>query len=132
MIAVTEADAQAMRPLTATPVSVVVNGVDSRAFAQVSADAQSQRLLFVGNYEYAPNLDAVQWLLEEIFPGSGCSVRTRAWRWPVTACPNTGATVGRMNVSSGWGLFLICALCNGAAPVLSPRCAMAAAPSSRC
>ncbi len=68
VIAVTEADAQAIRRLTKTPVEVVVNGVDSRAFQDVQAAPQSARVLFVGNYEYAPNLDAVQWLLDEIFP----------------------------------------------------------------
>lgn len=75
VLAVTEADAQAMRRLTDTPVDVVVNGVDCAAFAAVRADADSQRVLFVGNYEYAPNRDAVQWALEEILP--------RLWlRWP--------------------------------------------------
>ncbi|MBJ2221697.1 glycosyltransferase family 4 protein [Pseudomonas sp. MF7453] len=90
VIAVTEADAQAMRPLSATPVSVVVNGVDSRAFAQVSADALSQRLLFVGNYEYAPNLDAVQWLLEEIFP--------RVW----LRCPTARLAVAGYGLPEHW------------------------------
>lgn len=68
VIAVTEADANGMRALTQTPLEVAVNGVDTRAFAGVQADSVSQRVLFVGNYEYAPNLDAVQWALDEIFP----------------------------------------------------------------
>ena len=68
VIAVTEDDALAMRQLTQTPVDVVVNGVDTREFAAVQSDAASQRILFVGNYEYAPNKDAVQWALDEILP----------------------------------------------------------------
>ena len=68
VVAVTETDAHAMRQLTSTPVEVVVNGVDSRSYANVVAAPTSQRVLFVGNYEYAPNLDAVQWMLDEIFP----------------------------------------------------------------
>jgi glycosyltransferase involved in cell wall biosynthesis len=68
VIAVTAADANDMRALTHTPLEVAVNGVDTRAFASVQADSASQRVLFVGNYEYAPNLDAVQWALDEIFP----------------------------------------------------------------
>ncbi|WP_339411622.1 glycosyltransferase family 4 protein [Pseudomonas sp. EA_35y_Pfl2_R5] len=68
VIAVTEDDAVAMRQLTQTPVDVVVNGVDTREFAAVQRDAASQRILFVGNYEYAPNKDAVQWALDEILP----------------------------------------------------------------
>lgn len=68
VLAVTEEDARAMRRLSATPVAVVVNGVDCRAFASVQAEPDSQRVLFVGNYEYAPNRDAVQWALDEVFP----------------------------------------------------------------
>ena len=68
LIAVTEQDAQVMRQLTRTPVSVVVNGVDSGHYAQVQPDLHSQRLLFIGNYEYSPNLDAVEWALEAILP----------------------------------------------------------------
>lgn len=68
VIAVTEDDARAMREITASPVDIVVNGVDTREFAAVEADGLSQRILFVGNYEYAPNRDAVQWALDEILP----------------------------------------------------------------
>lgn len=90
VVAVTEADAQAMRRLTSTPVSVVVNGVDSRGFSSVSADPQSLRLLFVGNYEYAPNLDAVQWMLEEIFP--------KVWE----QCPNARLAVAGYGLPENW------------------------------
>ena len=68
VIAVTPADAQAIGAITRSPVDIVVNGVDCRAFSQVQADPSSQRLLFVGNYEYAPNVDAVQWALDEVMP----------------------------------------------------------------
>ena len=68
LVAVTEQDARAMRQLTDTPVSVVVNGVDSEHYAHVQPDLHSQRLLFVGNYEYHPNVDAVEWALDSILP----------------------------------------------------------------
>lgn len=68
VLAVTEADAEAMRALTDTPVTVVVNGVDTRGAATVTPDVQAQRILFVGNYEYPPNVDAVTWALEAILP----------------------------------------------------------------
>ena len=68
LIAVTEQDARAMRQLTDTPVSVVINGVDSEHYAHVQPDLHSQRLLFVGNYEYHPNVDAVEWALDSILP----------------------------------------------------------------
>lgn len=71
--AVTEADARVMERLSGgQPVSVVVNGVDTRAFASVSPAVGGDKVLFVGNYEYAPNVDAIEWALTEIFP--------RLWR----------------------------------------------------
>jgi glycosyltransferase involved in cell wall biosynthesis len=90
IIAVTEADAQAMRSLTATPVNVVVNGVDSRSFRELLPDPQSLRVLFVGNYEYAPNVDAVQWLLDDIFP--------RVWE----NCPGARMAVAGYALPDTW------------------------------
>lgn len=90
VVAVTEADAQAMRGLTQTPVAVVVNGVDCQAFASVQAELSSQRVLFVGNYEYAPNRDAVQWALDEIFP--------RLWQ----RCPQARFAVAGYALPSAW------------------------------
>ncbi|URN86760.1 MAG: glycosyltransferase family 4 protein [Pseudomonas protegens] len=68
VIAVTEQDALALARLSGKPAAVVVNGVDCGHYAAVQPDLGSQRLLFIGNYEYSPNLDAVQWALEEILP----------------------------------------------------------------
>lgn len=68
VVAVTAEDATAIRELTSTPVDVVVNGVDCDAFATVEAAPQQQQVLFLGNYEYPPNVDAVTWLLDEIMP----------------------------------------------------------------
>lgn len=67
--AVTEADARMMARLSGgQPVGVVVNGVDTRAFAGVSPAVGGDKVLFVGNYEYAPNVDAIEWALTEILP----------------------------------------------------------------
>lgn len=68
LIAVTEPDAKMLQQRTGKPVSVVVNGVDSSHYASVEPDLHSQRLLFVGNYEYHPNVDAVEWALDSILP----------------------------------------------------------------
>ncbi|WP_236183893.1 glycosyltransferase family 4 protein [Pseudomonas protegens] len=68
VIAVTEEDALTLARLSGKPAAVVVNGVDCGHYAAVQPDLGSQRLLFIGNYEYSPNLDAVQWALEEILP----------------------------------------------------------------
>ncbi|RMX03531.1 glycosyltransferase [Corticibacter populi] len=69
IVAVTEADAQAMRTITRTPVNVVVNGVDCAAFSAARPAPDSLRILFLGNYEYPPNVDAVTWTIEHIMPG---------------------------------------------------------------
>ncbi|MHB8415166.1 MAG: glycosyltransferase family 4 protein [Acidiferrobacteraceae bacterium] len=68
VIAVTDADARIIASVTRTPVKVVINGVDTRAFATVCPDASAKRVLFVGNYEYAPNVAAVEWTLSDIMP----------------------------------------------------------------
>jgi len=68
LIAVTDADARKLAALCGRPAAVVANGVDTRAFAEVVPDAASRTALFVGNYEYAPNVDAVEWALTEIWP----------------------------------------------------------------
>lgn len=68
VIAVTEQDALTLARLSGKPAAVVVNGVDCGHYASVQPDLSSQRLLFIGNYEYSPNLDAVEWALEDILP----------------------------------------------------------------
>ncbi len=68
VIAVTDDDARALEEISGRPTRVVVNGVDVSAFAEVIPDLPSRRVLFIGNYEYAPNVDAVEWAVRDIFP----------------------------------------------------------------
>lgn len=68
ILAVTETDADNIQRLTATPVDVVVNGVDTASFSLVEPDFNALSVLFVGNYEYPPNGDAIGWALTEIMP----------------------------------------------------------------
>ena len=68
VVAVTHDDARRLEPLVGRSVPVVVNAVDTEHFARVVPDLASQRILFVGNYEYAPNLEAVEWTIGEIMP----------------------------------------------------------------
>lgn len=68
VIAVTDADARALGQISGRPTHVVSNGVDTRGFAQVVPDLHAATALFVGNYEYAPNVDAVEWALSEVWP----------------------------------------------------------------
>lgn len=68
VVAVTESDARALGRIGERPTFVVSNGADVRGFASVTPDLASGRVLFVGNYEYAPNVDAVEWALDELWP----------------------------------------------------------------
>lgn len=68
VVAVTESDAKSLGAISGRPTHVVSNGVDTRGFAQVTPDPLSMAILFVGNYEYAPNVDAVEWAAAEILP----------------------------------------------------------------
>lgn len=69
VIAVTDADAQVLARIGGRPTAVVVNGVDCAYYASVRHQPQARRLLFIGNFEYAPNVDAVEWALEHVLPG---------------------------------------------------------------
>ena len=66
--AVTAEDAAAMAEIRQGGVDVVINGVDTVQFARVAPRRDSRRVLFVGNFEYPPNRDAVQWSIEAILP----------------------------------------------------------------
>ncbi|CAM3407440.1 glycosyl transferase [Pseudomonas floridensis] len=68
LVAVTEDDAKALSRLSGRATSFVVNSVDCGYYASVHADRSSHRLLFIGNYEYGPNIDAIEWALDEIMP----------------------------------------------------------------
>lgn len=69
VLAVTPQDAQALARISGgRPVSVVPNGVDTRAFAQVQPKPEACTVLFVGNFDYAPNVDGLEWALTAIFP----------------------------------------------------------------
>lgn len=44
------------------------NGVDVTWFSEKIAERSDNELLFVGNFSYFPNVDALKWLIEEIWP----------------------------------------------------------------
>ncbi|RMQ50128.1 Group 1 glycosyl transferase [Pseudomonas cichorii] len=68
LVAVTEDDAKVLSRLSGRATSIVVNSVDCSYYANVHADRYNRRLLFIGNYEYGPNVDAIEWALDEIMP----------------------------------------------------------------
>jgi polysaccharide biosynthesis protein PslH len=66
-----QADADQLRALNkALPLLVIPTGIDADKFPPPANSQQSAtlNLLFVGNYEYAPNADAAFWLAQTIFP----------------------------------------------------------------
>ena len=68
VVAVSSHDAELIAQISGRPVNVVVSGVDCDFYQQVQPSLHSQRLLFVGNFEYGSNLEAIEWALEEIMP----------------------------------------------------------------
>ena len=90
VIAVTDSDAQTLAKIAGKPVPVVVNGVDCDHFAAARPDPSTQRVLFLGNYEYAPNVDAIEWALDEILP--------KVWE----RCPQARMSVCGFGMPGSW------------------------------
>lgn len=70
VVVLTDVDAEALRTLNPTlPLAVIPNGIDLEYFTPHKATpGDSQIILFIGNYEYAPNVDAAIFLAREVFP----------------------------------------------------------------
>ncbi len=68
VVAVSAHDAELISQIVQRPVNVVVNGVDCDYYQAVRPSLHSQRLLFVGDFECAANLEAIEWALEDILP----------------------------------------------------------------
>lgn len=69
VVVLAEPDKQAL--LAANPrlnITVIPNGVDLADFPHTNKARRPATLLFTGNYEYGPNVDAAQLLATEIFP----------------------------------------------------------------
>jgi glycosyltransferase involved in cell wall biosynthesis len=68
-VAVSEADAELARRLYGdVQLAVVDNGVDVARFASVRPNYTSRRILFLGALDWRPNHDAVEVLLNDVFP----------------------------------------------------------------
>ncbi|HLY26065.1 MAG TPA: glycosyltransferase family 4 protein, partial [Aggregatilineales bacterium] len=68
-VVLTETDRAALARLNpALPLHVIPNGIDLAYFTPEGDSAAEPALLFVGNYEYEPNLDAALYLSHDIFP----------------------------------------------------------------
>jgi glycosyltransferase involved in cell wall biosynthesis len=68
-VVLTERDAGALRDLNPqTPTVVIPNGVDVDYFTATGYEPDDPAFLFVGNYDYHPNVDAALRLAQDIFP----------------------------------------------------------------
>ena len=68
-VLLTDRDAHALRDLNPqTPTVVIPNGVDVDFFTSTGYEPDDPAFLFVGNYDYPPNVDAALRLAQEIFP----------------------------------------------------------------
>ncbi len=69
VVVLTDRDARALRSLNPeTPAIAIPNGVDIDYFTPTGYEPDEPALLFTGNYDYAPNLDAGLRLARDIFP----------------------------------------------------------------
>lgn len=71
VLAVSEADAEALRQLAGASVTVVPNGIDAESYAQPPADPLDlgpAALVFSGKMDYRPNVDAARWFAGRVFP----------------------------------------------------------------
>ncbi len=69
IVAVSNDDARSIRDEFGMPrVDVVDNGIDRDYFADVNGSRDARRILFLGALDWRPNLDAVDVLVEQIFP----------------------------------------------------------------
>lgn len=69
-VVVAERDRQELRNINpALDWEIIPNGVDAEIFQPGLEARESATLLFTGNFEYEPNVDAALWLAAELLPG---------------------------------------------------------------
>jgi glycosyltransferase involved in cell wall biosynthesis len=69
IVVVTERDAAALRKLNAAlRPTVIPNGIDTIRFSPGSTESSTSTIVFHGAMDYEPNVDAAQFLVQEIIP----------------------------------------------------------------
>jgi glycosyltransferase involved in cell wall biosynthesis len=63
-----DVDAAHMQARAGRPVLVLENGVDVAFFRETVTPRRGDEVLFLGSFRYFQNVDALHWLLEEIWP----------------------------------------------------------------
>ncbi len=68
-VVISDVDATTLRELQpALKIAIIPNGIDLEQFARRETKREPYRLIFVGNFAYAPNQDAVRLLLTRLLP----------------------------------------------------------------
>ncbi|HVO41345.1 MAG TPA: glycosyltransferase [Aggregatilineales bacterium] len=69
VVLLSDSDAKMLKSLARDlPVYVIPNGVDAEYLIPTGYEPDEPNLMFIGNYQYEPNLDAATWLAQKIFP----------------------------------------------------------------
>lgn len=68
VLAVTDEEKDYIEKKTSADVFVVPNGVDTKYMAYKKKTTDVKKLLFVGNFSYFPNIDAMQLFVTEVLP----------------------------------------------------------------
>lgn len=68
LFGITEGDAARMAKVSGKSVEVLPHVVDTHVFTPGEAAPRRPCVLFVGNYDHKPNVDAAFWLMEQIWP----------------------------------------------------------------
>jgi len=69
VVVLTDQDSRALKSLNPhTMTAIIPNGVDTDFFTPTGFEPEEPTLLFTGNYDYPPNLDAALRLARDIFP----------------------------------------------------------------
>ena len=80
LVCLSDRDAQALAGLgVKTPTTVIPSAVEVEAWVRDGAP-QEHTVLFVGSFRHAPNVDAVEWLLDAVFPALRAELPTAALR----------------------------------------------------
>lgn len=67
ILAVTQEEKDYIQKKTKSPVSIIPNGIDTKHFAYKEKKTKEKKLLFVGNFSYFPNIDAMDFFYKNIF-----------------------------------------------------------------
>jgi hypothetical protein len=68
LFGITEGEAARMAELSGREVGVLPHVVDTRRFTPSTSPTASRCILFVANYRHQPNIEAVFWLMERVWP----------------------------------------------------------------